>query len=240
MLVIAPMSLLLIVGCRNRARPANGDSDVPLAGEPDQYSATVLRTAEDGTGREIDISRETRSGEKRREEWTERGQNRALIWRPDIGKSFLLDLDQRVYVEIELATGHLDQSRAGASNPNNDSNPQRPGGPDSEDVTVQAIDHYFSDEQPPTRVETRVLPSVVIDGHACVVYEQRAFFTDGHSETARSFHAPDLSGLVLRVESQAEQGSARLITERRDIRTDVAPDTFVVPADFKKVDKLPR
>jgi hypothetical protein len=29
-----------------------------------------------------------------------------------------------------------------------------------------------------------------------------------------------------------------VITERRDVRMDVAPDTFNVPADFEKVEKL--
>lgn len=238
--LIVAMSLLLTIGCRDRVQPADGDSEVAPVGEPDQYSATVVHIVEDGTRREIHISREARSGEKRREEWTDEGQNRALIWRPDLGKSFLLDLDERVYVELELNAGQLGESQAGASNPHDVSSHQRPPGPDAGDSTVQAIDHYFGDTQPPTRVETRVLSSVVIDGHACVVYEQRAFFPGAHTETTRRFHARDLSGLVLRVESQAEQRSARVITERRDIRIDVAPDTFVVPVGFKKVEKLSR
>lgn len=240
MSLIASMSLWLIIGCREGAHPVDGDNSVPPAGEPDEYSATVVRIVEDGTARETSISREARSGEKRREEWTERGQNRALIWRPDLGKSFLLDLDQRVYVEVELTTGHSAELRAGAGNPHDASSLLHPAGSDTKDGAVQAIDHYFGDTQPPTRVETRVLPSVVIDGHTCVVYEQQAFFADAHSETTRRFHAGDLSGLSLRVESRAEQGSARVITERRDIRIDVGSDTFVVPAGFKRVEKLPR
>ena len=67
-----------------------------------------------------------------------------------------------------------------------------------------------------------------------------AIFRDGHTETTRRFRARDLSGLALRVESEADQGSARVITERRDVRIEVAPDMFTVPADFKKVEKLPR
>lgn len=58
-------------GCRDRARPGDGDSSAEAAGEPEQYSATVVRIVEDGTRRETSISREARSGEQRRGEWTE-------------------------------------------------------------------------------------------------------------------------------------------------------------------------
>jgi hypothetical protein len=236
--VAVAMSVVSTNGCRNRVPPGDGDSNVEPGGEPEQYSATVVRIVEDGTSRETSVSREARSGEKRREEWTEEGQNRALIWRPDLGKSFLLDLDGRAYVELEITAGHLPESRAGASNPHDVSSAQNAAGPDVGDSTVQAIDHDFGDTQPPTRVETRVLAPAVIDGHSCAVYEQRAVFRDRHVETTRRFRARNLSGLVLRVESDAGQGSARVITERREVRLDVAPDTFNVPADFKKVEKL--
>lgn len=236
--ILVAMSVVLTNGCRNRVPPSDGDSNVEPAGEPEQYSATVVRIVEDGTSRETSVSREARSGEKRREEWTEEGQNRALIWRPDLGKSFLLDLDGRAYVEFEITSGHLPEAPTGASNPHDVSSARNAAGPDVADSTVQAIDHDFGDTQPPTRVETRVLATAVIDGHSCAVYEQRAIFRDRHVETTRMFRARDLSGLVLRVESEAAQGSPRVITERRDVRIDVAPDTFSVPADFKKVEEL--
>ena len=236
--ILVAMSVVLTNGCRNRVPPGDGNSNVEPAGEPEQYSATVVRIVEDGTSRETSVSREARSGEKRREEWTEEGQNRALIWRPDLGKSFLLDLDGRAYVELEITAGHLPESPTGASNPRDVSSARNAAGPDVGDGIVQAIDHDFGDAQPPTRVETRVLAPAVIDGHLCAVYEQRAIFRDRQAETTRRFRARDLSGLVLRVESEAEQGSARVITERRDVRIDVAPDTFNVPADFKKVEQL--
>ena len=239
MVILVAMSAVLTDGCRNRVPPGDGDSDVEPAGEPEQYSATVVRIVEDGTSRETNVSREARSGEKRREEWTEEGQNRALIWRPDLGKSFLLDLDGRAYVELEITSGHLPESSTGARNPHDVSRRRNAAGPDVGDSTVQAIDHDFGNNQPPTRVEIRVLAPAVIDGHSCAVYEQRAIFRNQHVETTRSFRARDLSGLVLRVESDAEQGSARVITERRDVRIEVAPDTFKVPSDFKKVEELP-
>ena len=237
-LILVAMPVVLTNGCRNRVPPGNGESNIEPAGEPEQYSATVVRIVEDGTSRETRVSRESRSGDKRREEWTEEGQNRALIWRPDLGKSFLLDLDGRAYVELDITSGHSPETPTGASNPHDVSSARNAPEPDVGDSTVQAIDHDVGNTQPPTRVDTRVLATAVIDGHSCAVYEQRAIFRDRHVETTRRFRARDLSGLVLRVESEADQGSARVITERRDVRIDVAPDTFNVPADFKRVEKL--
>lgn len=209
-LVIAvAMSVVLTNGCRNRVPPADGDSNVEPAGEPEHYSATVVCIVEDGTSRETSVSREARSGEKRREEWIEEGQNRALIWRPDLGKGFLLDLDGRAYVELEITAGHLPESRAVASNPHDVSTAQNAGGPDVGDSSVQAIDRDFGDTQPPTRVETRVLAPAVIDGHSCAVYEQRAIFRDGHVETSRRFRAGDLSGLLLRVDARLDKSTNR-------------------------------
>jgi hypothetical protein len=83
-----------------------------------------------------------------------------------------------------------------------------------------------------------MLPAVVIDGHPCRVYEQRATFLDGHTEITRRFRAEEFGGLALRIEGEAEGGTARLTTERREIRIEVAPDAFVVPADFKRIDRL--
>jgi hypothetical protein len=230
--------LLLTNGCRNRAQ--SGDGEVEPDGEPAQYSATLVRIVEDETRRETSISREVRSGEMRRDEWTEQGQKRALIWRPDIGRGFLLDLDGRVYVEIEITAGLSRESGGAARNQHYVSTPRNAAESDPADATVQSIDQYFDDRQPPIRSEIRVLPTVEIDGRRCAVYEQRAVFPDGHAETTRRFRARDLSGLALRVESEAEPGSSKVITDRRDVRLEVAPDAFIVPADFKKVDKLPR
>ena len=178
-------------------------------------------------------------GDQRREEWIEGGQNRALIWRPELGKSFLLDLDQRVYVELDLNVVGVRPSEVGAENSRQLSAAKSPAGLEAGDKSVEAIDHYFSDAQSPTRVETRDLPAAVIDGHTCTVYERRSIYPDGHVETIRRFQARDLSGLPLRVESETNQVTLRVTTQRRDIHIQVAPDTFIVPADFRKVERLP-
>jgi hypothetical protein len=198
------------------------------AGEPDQYSALLVRTVEDGTSTVSSISREARLGDKRREDWSEDGKNRAIIWRPDLGKSYVLDLDAHVYTEVEL-TGYPSASTAHESN----------GTPDpvvipAVDLSVQEVDRYFGDDQPPEHSESRALSSVVIDGHQCDVNEFSSTFSDGRTEIVTRSQARDLSGLVLRVEVRSKNGSVRLITERREIKMDVSADLFEVPADFKK------
>jgi hypothetical protein len=226
------------MGAGKRDQSGAGGSIPEAHSEPDRYSATLVRTIEDGARRETHISREARLGEQRREEWTQGGKNLALIWRPDIGKAFLLDLDRRVYVEIDDPTVKVPESRAGAGNPRNNTRAQNLG--DLKDSKVQTIDQYFDDNQPPAGIDKRILPQVVIDGHPCAVDEQRYLFPDEHIEIIRTFRAHDLSGLLLRIESETEPGSARVTTERRDVRIEVSPDAFIVPTNFKRVEQLSR
>lgn len=235
--IAVAVSVVLTLACRQRERPDDGSAHG--AGEPEQYSALVVRMVDDGKGSETIISREVRAGEYRRQEWTVDGQNRALIWRPDIGKAFLLDLDRRVYVEVDNGPAVSAESKARGGGPNNfpaKGNEDR----DADERSIQAIDHYFGDTQSPTRVETQALAPVIIDGHPCSVYQRKAVFADGRTETIRRFHARDLSGLLLRVESVADQGGATVITERRDVRVEIAPDAFIVPEDFRRVEMLTR
>ena len=229
---VAIISVLLNNGCRNRVRPGEGERELKLKAEPDQYSATIVRTIEDGGERATSITREARSGEQRREEWTEQGHNRALIWRPDLGKSYLIDLDQQAFVEISL--NNANQS------PRDESRSQERGSADSSIGPVEAVDGAVDDAPSPDVVETRELLPAQIGDHVCNVYEQRATFPDGHTEITRTFRASDLGGLSLRIESESQPASVRVITERKDVSLDPAPDAFTVPANFKKVDKLDR
>lgn len=237
LIAITTLAVTLTSACRKPRQSKDGETSVEQAGEPEQYSATVIRTIYDGTTSETSVTHEARSGEQRREEWTERDQNRALIWRPDLGKSFLLDLDSRVYVELEITARHVGGSDPGAGKTGIVSSSQNASGLNV-GSTVQAIDHYFDDTQPPARVETRVLPPVVIDSHSCRVYEQRTIFLDGHTEITRRFRADDLAGLPLRIDCESGEGGVRVTTERRDVRIEVATDSFVVPADFKRIERL--
>src|SRR5689334_1468127 len=90
------LSLCLSIACRTHPGAVGCDAKPSPAGEPDQYSALVVRTVEDGFSTVTSTSREARLGDRRREDWTEEGKTRAIIWRPDLGKSYVLDLDAHV------------------------------------------------------------------------------------------------------------------------------------------------
>lgn len=232
LIISALLALALIQSCGNRQHAGDGNGDLEPAGEPDQYSATVSRIIENGTRREVSIIREARSGEMRRQEWIEQGGARALIWRPDLDKCFLVDLDRRVYVELPLVA-----PAQGLQSPGADAHSRAPSGADPDDGAFQAIDRVLDEPLSPVSVETRTLPDETIEGHLCKVSERRASFADGHTEITRVFRAPDLGGLALRVDV-AGAGNERVITERREIRTDVSADAFLIPAGFKRVDKI--
>jgi len=131
-------------------------------------------------------------------------------------KAFLIDLDQRVYVEIEI--GHAEEPEGAA------------------DSLVEAVDRALDEGPLPTNVETRVLPSETVAGYQCSVIEQRSIFPDGHTEIINTFRARDLGGLAVRIETHTDNGALRVTTERRDIVSEVSPAAFVVPSDFKKVE----
>jgi len=230
MALIAAATLLISAstGCRSRPQPV-ADADPGLAGEPENYSATVVRAIDDGAERELSVTRIARSGELRREEWIEQGGARALIWRPDQGKAFLLDLDKRIYAELPLSF-----------NPEGVPETRLPSDDAQRAIAPEAIDRILDNAPSPVRVETRLLADQTIDNHLCKVYEQRAIFSDGNAEITKSFRALDLGGLALRIEIMAEpqNGGDKLIISRRDVKPDVSPEEFIVPAEFKKVDKL--
>ena len=233
LLIATISSALLTCACHHRQQPAVGNIDVEESGEPEEYSATIVRIVDDGTTREPSTTREARSNEKRREEWIENRHNRALIWRPDLAKAFLLDLDERAYVELDISSQLANEVEAHTRNQNGES-----ARTDSTDSLVQTVDRAIDDAPMPNQVETKTLPAEVIDGHSCKVYEHRASFPDGHTEITKAFRASDFAGLALRIESESEPATTKVTTERRDVSLAVSPDAFVVPANFKKVDKL--
>jgi hypothetical protein len=222
------LSILLLVACRNDAQ--KNHIEMEAAGEPEKYSATVVRIIDDGVKREITTTHEVRLGEQRREEWTEDNHTKVLILRPADGKGLLLDLDARTYVELDIDEGAIKIVQSSRSNaPSASAENIEP-----QDTAPLGIDHYFEDTQPPTSRETVSLPSVTIDGYRCSVFEVRVTYPDGHTEKTRKFQAPDLSGLLLRVESESDRSNMKMVTERRNVSLEVSSDAFTIPADFKK------
>jgi hypothetical protein len=215
LLAAAITTLTLFGACRNQQEPFPAAAGP--AGELEQYAATVARIIEDGKGREEEVTRVARSGEKSREEWTEGGEARALIWRPDLGKSFLLFPGRRLYVETDIHQG----ADPGAVDPD-------------------AVDRAMDSAPLPVSAETRMLPDQIINNYLCQVVQKRAEFADGHAEVTTTYRARALGGLAVRVETET-LGDQRIkvITERRDIRLEVAPEEFIIPPDFRKVDRIP-
>jgi outer membrane lipoprotein-sorting protein len=204
----ALLACLLTIQCGGR-----GEKTEPqplIAVEPETYSARVAQTIERGEQREVIETRVARRGSLFRQEWIERGERRALIIRPDLGRKFLMSLDRRLYVESVID----DQSIGGI-----------------DENYAKEIDRVFDSQ--PARVETLVLVDQTIDGYVCQVVERRAVTGEGKTEITRLYLARDLAGLALRIEAVSSPG-IRVITERRDVRTDVSEEEFTVPADFKR------
>jgi len=168
---------------------------------------------DDGALRELNVTRVARSGDKRREEWSEGGRDRVLIWRSDLGKWFLLDVGSKLFVESAT----------------------QPSGEPLGDV--EYVERALGDLPTPERIETRQLPDQTIDGHRCAVSERTISYGE-LKEVTVTFYAKDLS-LALRLEV-ARPGGPKLITERRDVKTAVPAAEFEVPGDFKRVEKLPQ
>jgi hypothetical protein len=243
-LVALAVCACLAIACHRQPESMGGDPDTGLAGEPEQFSATVVRSLEDGAERDLSVTRIFKSGDLRREEWIEQGESRAVIWRVDLGKSYLLDLDRRLYVESDVRPDSSLRPESESTNSETTAAPAKSEARNSalspDGVRVEAIERAFGSAPLPVRVESRSLSDRTIDGHPCAVIERRETFAGDHVEVTTCFRARDLRGLAIRVEMGPVTGTsgAKLVTKWRDILFDVPADAFVVPSDFRKVDKL--
>ncbi|HEY6331494.1 MAG TPA: hypothetical protein VI756_19365, partial [Blastocatellia bacterium] len=216
--------------------------------------ATVVRTVDSGASKQIEQTRVAVSGSLLREEWTERGQHRALILRPDLGKSYVLWLDTREYTESDFGSSVIDGAppetviagkaaissgepkREGASQTEPEA--KSPGPVGASDLDECCIDP--DEAAPSVTSEVRDLPSQTIDGHECKVREEIRHFADGHTERVVSYNAVDVNGLAVRIEAESGSGptTSRVITERRDVTLNVPASEFVVPEGFKPVEHI--
>ncbi|HWC77695.1 MAG TPA: hypothetical protein VG778_09540 [Blastocatellia bacterium] len=243
-LALLLIASLLDAGCRRAGQPAHEGVRGPAAGEPQNYSATVIRTVERDGASEITITRIARLAEMERQEWTDNSETLVCIWRPDLGKVFLLSLERRIYVESHLG-GSLDSggSTPAQTEPKStiETSEARPASLDP-GLNPDSIDRVFEPDALPEQIESNDLPDEVVDGWVCRVSHVKATFAGGRFETTKAFLARDLNGLPVRVENETwdQSSRVRVVTERRNIRTDVAPDEFLVPNGFRKVDSLTR
>jgi hypothetical protein len=219
------LSLIALLAFACRSHPPEAINPLVPDGEPESYSATVVRTVEEGDLTEVIITRVVRSGDMLREEWVEQGgERRAFILRPDLGKRFVLSLDKRTYSEASI-TGDQGAGPGGSAGIESLADPEE-------------VERAIGPSLAAAISEARQLPDQTVEGRPCQVTEARAVFEDGRTEVFRVFRARDLRGLVIRIEEESEAAGrrVRVITERRDIRTQVAQDEFLVPVDFVRVE----
>lgn len=244
------LCLCVSIACHRQPRAVD-DLGAELSGELDQFSATVVCAVDDGVERELSVTRIFKSGDLRREEWSEQGGSRALIWRPDLGKTYLLDIEARCYVESEITPeitfddalkAGSESTASGNRSPEVESADRNSASVRRDAIAGEAVDRAFDLAPSPLRVENRRLTDQTVDGHPCAVLERREFFTGDKIELTTTFRARDLDGFVIRIEAGLGAGTdgPRLITSWRDIRRDVQPGVFTVPPDFRRVDRLPR
>lgn len=230
-------------GCRPHPPPPAVDAGAEVAGEPEEYSARVIRTIEGGDRREVEETRVAVAGGRMRQEWREQGQPRVLIWRPDLGKSFLLAPGQGSYVESAIYpdAAEFQQPAAAAGNSSKPSGGSEEAAlNDRYPLDPESVERDVGASSVASEAQTKGLPDQTIDGHPCTVWLKQATFPDGRTEVTMTYRATDLAGLAIRIEneSRSASGTVKITTERKDIQKKVSPDEFEVPAGFKKVDRL--
>jgi hypothetical protein len=238
-LVLTLALLALLTGACQKPSPSPAKDGLQTPnGEPRQYSATIVRSVEGGIRTEVRVAR---SGDLRREEWNQDGETRVSIWRPDLGRVYLLSLQQQVYVESDLSEAPAARQALGLGAAAASKGGRKTGESDQA-IYTESIERALGDEAVPERVETEELPEQVVGGHRCRATRQRSSFSGGQVETTLTFRALDLEGLAIRQEWEAAgpAGRIRLVTEWREIQTSASPEEFEIPTGFKRVNSLER
>ena len=231
--LVLTLSLFLLVSCQKIAKTEEENAP-PLSSEPASYSGTVVRIIEDGDQHQEIINRIVVAPDKRREEWTENGTRRIAILRFDTGKSYLLDPERHLYTETDLNPNTTQTKKSGGAESVTEA---EKGDSSSSSAATEWLADEFREE--PTNLENKTLPDETIAGERCKVTESRARFADGRTEITKVFRAMRLGGLAIKMETEsiAANHRAKIITERRDLKFDVSPDEFTIPAEFKKAQK---
>jgi hypothetical protein len=236
-LVCLAACLAAAISCR-RAVPAGSDERPGPGNGPEQYSARIVRTVEQEGAVETVESRITVSGQMIREDWAERGEQRALIIRPDLGEAYLIFLDKGEFVTQSIDRDKVPTNDLMGSAHNGNAGPDLPSALDSAAPAVDpaAIESEMSPAPTPANITSMALPDATVDNHPCRVSGQRATFPDGTAEVTKTYRATDLSALIIRTESESDgrSGRLRVVTEIRDIQTGVVQGVFDVPNGFRR------
>jgi hypothetical protein len=239
--LVLASAIVSAVSCRrNPEPPAAAEETLLPPGEPETYTATIVHTIEDGERREITETRVARSGDMRRQEWTENGERFALITRFDAGKSFLLNLNKQIYTETEMVLQVPEKAKAkSAPDSTKTVAAEKAESEASRQVAaLEFVEDNFAEQ--PVGLENRVLADEYIANQLCRVTQKRATFADGRSDVMTSFRAENLFGLVMKTERESVSSTHRIkmSNEWRELALVASADEFVIPANFKKVQSL--
>lgn len=209
--VVAAAIAVRVALWKSRSQSENGQM-------PAAYSARVVRTVETASSRQVTESRVAKMNDMFREDWLELSESRSVIWRPDLGKVFLLLPEKQIYSETEIAAAAPAANRS------------------IEPVDPDAIERFMPGRSTPAKIETLPIAPQTIEDHPCEGSERRLVFPSGHVEISRVFRARDLGGLPIRTEtfSQGASGLPRVTVQLQEIDTDVSANQFNVPAGFTK------
>jgi outer membrane lipoprotein-sorting protein len=236
-LVLTTIALVIFTAasCRNSAKPPTLEANFAPTSEPETYTATIVRSIEDGEQSEISETQVARLGDMRREEWTEKGERLAFITRFDSGKSFYLNLSKQTYIETDLPRIAVEKTKSANEVQNsNDAEKQRS---DAREQTsaMDFVEDNFAESA--TSLDSRALPDEYIANQLCKVVEKRLSFADGRTEVTKIFRTERFSNLAIKTEMEtiSQNHRVKVVTEWRNIKLDASPEDFVVPANFKKV-----
>jgi hypothetical protein len=195
----------------------------PAGGEPDSWSATVVRTFVVNGLSTTSTTEFARSGDRTRLEWIEGERRMALVTRPDLSVSWLVDVSDNSYVEIPLGPD-------GAPAPSNDSDP----------LSVQQIEAAIAAGSPADGFVARRerIGEETVEGYACTVYRSRIEAIDGTATEATVWEAPDFAGLAIRSEIRSASGNT-VRTDLQRLMRDPPPVTFELTPGARRAGQTP-
>ena len=195
----------------------------PAGGEPDAWSATVVRTFDvDGVAQQS-VAQFARLGDRTRTGWTEGDREFALVIRPDLGVSWTIDLSENSYTETPIGPD-------GAPVATGDSDPLTAQQVEAAVAAGLAADGFVARRER--------IGEEAIDGHKCVVYRSRLEALGGAASEATVWEASDFAGLAIRSEIRSESGQV-VRTQLKQLQRDPDPSLFELPAGVHRSGQTP-
>lgn len=190
----------------------------PAGGEPAAWSATIVRTFVADGRSTTSTTQFARSGDRTRLEWTEGDRRIALIVRPDLSVSWLVDLVANSYVETAIDAN-------GAAIPSGQAEP----------LTGQQVEAAIAAGSPVEGFVARRerIGEETVDGHSCLVYRSRIEALDGTASDATVWEASDFAGLAIRSEVRGAAGSL-VRTELQQLQRDPDAAAFELPPGARR------